>query len=297
MSKRLTLPHLALAMAVMVVWGSNFVVIKYALSHLPPLTLAVLRFTLVFVPAAFFIRRPAVSWRNLAAYGVSIGAGQFAALYVALRADVTPGLASLMMQTQALFTILFAVVLTGERVRGVQLGALALAAAGLVVIAVEGGGSVTPKGFALLMFAALGWATGNTVARAAGRVDMFAYVIWGSAFAVPPLFGLALALEGWPTMVASVRAADVATWAAVLWQVVANSMFGYAIWGWLLARYPAATIAPLSLTIPVFGLTSAALVYGEPMEPWKLAAASLVIGGVALTTLAGRRQAAVPVVD
>ncbi len=288
----LTPLHLSLAIVVMAVWGSNFVVVKHALIQLPPLTLAVLRFSVVFLPAALFVRRPPVAWRNLAAYGVSIGAGQFGALFVALRADITPGLASLMMQSQVIFTILMSVVLTGERVARGQIVALALSVMGMVVIAVEGGGSVTPLGFALIGFAALSWATGNLVARSAGRVDMLGYIVWSALFAVPPLFALALVFEGWPRILAGVRAADASTWVAVAWQAVGNAMFGYGVWGWLLARFPAATVAPIALLIPIFGLGSAAWFLGEPLQPWKLAAAALVIGGVGLGVLAGRRKKA-----
>ena len=92
MSAALPWRHALLALAVVAVWGTNFVVIKAALAHLPPLLLAALRFTLAFAPAALFVARPSLPWRTLAAYGVLIGAGQFGLLFVAMRADITPGL-------------------------------------------------------------------------------------------------------------------------------------------------------------------------------------------------------------
>ena len=278
----LTPAHLLLAIAVMAVWGSNFVVIKVALAHLPPLTLAALRFTAVVLPLVFLLKRPAASWANLAAYGVLIGAGQFGALFIALRADVTPGLASLIMQTQVFFTIGLSMILTDERLKGVQVVALLLAATGLGVILSHTDGSITPLGIALLLFAALSWSGGNMVSRAAGRVDMLAYVVWSSLFAVPPLFALAFIFEGPTAIVDGVRNADAVTWAAVAWQAVGNAMFGYGVWGWMLARYPAATVAPLALLVPVFGMTASAVFLGEPMQDWKLVAAALVMSGLAL---------------
>ena len=289
--RHLTPPHLVLAIAVMAVWGSNFVVVKHALAVLPPLTLATLRFMVVLVPLVFFVKRPASSWANLAAYGVLIGAGQFGALFVALRADVTPGLASLLMQSQVFFTIGLSMMLTGERVRGYQIAALLLAVAGVGVILMHTDGSITPLGLGLLMFAALGWAGGNMVSRAAGKVDMLGYVVWASLFAIPPLLALTLIFEGWPAMVAGIRAAGPSTWAAVAWQAVGNTMFGYAVWGWLLARYPAATVAPMALLIPVFGMGASALLLGEPLQDWKLIAAALVMSGLALGMLWPRLMA------
>ena len=281
----LPLLHLLLALAVMAVWGTNFVVIKLALAHLPPLTLAALRFAFAFLPLALFIKRPAVSWRNLAIYGVLIGAGQFGMLFTAMRSDITPGLASLVVQVQVFFTIGLSMRLSGERVVPSQLVAMALAVSGLVVIALHTDGSATPLGLALVVGAAVCWALGNMTARAAGPVNMLAYVVWSSIFAVPPLLGLALLTEGWPSISAGIASADTKTWAAVLWQSVGNTMFGYAAWGWLLAQHPAASVAPLALLVPVFGMGASALVMGESLQPWKLAAFALVMAGLTIGLL------------
>ncbi len=277
--------HLLLALAVTAVWGSNFVIIKFALIHLPPLTLALLRFTLAWFPLALFVPRPAVPWRNLAAYGVLIGAGQFGLLFTAMRADITPGLASLVVQAQAFFTIGLAVWLSGEKVARHQIAALLLASAGIALIALHTDANATPLGLFLVLCAAASWAGGNMVARAAVRVNMLHYVVWSSLFAIPPLLLFALAFEGWPSMTAGVEAADAKTWGAVVWQSVGNTMFGYGVWGWLLARHSAGSVAPLSLLVPVFGLATSALVLGEPLQQWKLAAFALVMAGLAVGVL------------
>ena len=277
--------HLFLALAVMAVWGSNFVVIKLALEHLPPLLLAALRFACAFLPAAFFLKRPAVPLSNLATYGILIGVGQFGLLFLAMKGHITPGLASLVVQIQVFFTIALSMQLTGERVRGFQWLALLLATLGLTVILCHSEGSATPLGLGLVIAAAFCWSSGNMVSRAAGKLDMLAYVVWASAFAVPPLFLFALIFEGWPAMVIGVQSATPTTWAAVAWQAVGNTMFGYGVWGWLMARHPAATVAPLALLVPVFGMGASALFLGEPLQDWKLLAAALVMGGLALSVL------------
>jgi len=276
--------HALLALAVMAVWGSNFVVIRIGLDHLPPLLFATLRFCFAFLPAALFLKRPDIPWRNLAAYGVLIGAGQFGLLFLAMKGAISPGLASLVVQTQVFFTIGLAMRLTGEKVRAFQYAALALAAAGIGVIIWRTDASATPLGLALVLGAALCWAGGNLVARQTPRVNMLAYVVWASVFAIPPLFALSLVFEGWPAIVDGVAGADATTWAAVAWQSVGNTMFGYAVWGWLLARYPAATVAPMSLLVPVFGMAASAVFLHEGLPGWKLVAAGLVMAGLALIT-------------
>ena len=293
MKTSLSLKHFLLALAVVAVWGTNFVVNKLALGHMPPLMFATLRFAVVVVPAVLFVPRPAVGWRNLAAYGLLIGVGQFGLLFVAMNGHISPGLASLVIQVQVFFTIGLAMMLAGESLQRVQWVALALGAAGLGLIALAAAlsgacfalgaaglglivthtdGSTTPLGLGLILLAALSWAGGNLVSRAAGRINMVAYVVWSSLFAVPPLFALSLWVEGWPAMQAGALQADVSTWAAVVWQAVGNSLFGYAAWGWLLARYSA-------------GMGGSALWLGEPLPAWKLLAAGLVLSGLALNLL------------
>jgi len=213
--------HLLLGLAVVAVWGSNFVVIKFGLQDLPPLLFAALRFSLAAVPAVFLLRRPAVPWRNLAAYGVLIGAGQFGLLFMAMRADITPGLASLVIQIQVFFTVGLAMLLSGDRPQPFQWLATAIAAAGIATIAWHSDGSATPLGLMMIGCAALSWAGGNLVGRAAGQVDMLAYVAWSSLFAVPPLALLSLLVEGWPRIAAGLAHAGWETWAAccaIRWQ-------------------------------------------------------------------------------
>ncbi|GAB4401839.1 MAG: EamA family transporter [Rhodoferax sp.] len=285
MKKQISWPHLLLAVAVVAVWGSNFVVIKWGLAQLPPLLFATLRFALVAFPLVLLLPRPAVPWRNLAGYGLCIGLGQFGLLFLAMNGHIAPGLASLVVQTQVFFTIGLTLVLQGERPNRVQWVALLLAASGLAVIGAHTDAHTSVLGLALVLGAALAWAGGNLFSRAAGRVNMVAYVTWSSLWAAPPLALLSLAVEGWPRISTALIQADASAWAAVVWQSVGNSLFGYAAWGWLLARYSAATITPMALLVPVFGMGSAALALAEPLPAWKLGAAALVLSGLALNLL------------
>jgi O-acetylserine/cysteine efflux transporter len=277
-----------LALAVVAVWGTNFVFIRLGLDTLPPLLFAALRFTLAALPLVFFLKRPAVPWRDLALYGLFIGVGQFGLLFIAIDDLIAPGLASLVVQVQVVFTIGLAMRVTGERPTAVQYAALALAVAGVGIILAHTGGSTTPLGVALVVGAALGWSLGNMVQRRAGRVDMLAFVVWSSLFAIPPLFALAFLFEGGPRIAAALATAGPVVWAVVAWQSVGNTLFGYGAWGWLLARYPAASVAPMALMVPVFGMGSAALLLGEPLPAWKLGAAALIIGGLAVNLFGPR---------
>ena len=203
----LPLSHFLLALAVVIIWGTNFVVIRVALDHPPPLLFASLRFFFALVPAVFFLKRPDVPWWQLAAYGVLIGVGQFGLLYLAMGHEISPGLASLVVQTHVFFFLILAVWLEAEPIALMQLPALGLALAGGLVIASRSDGDASPLGLIMTLGAALSWACGNLVARRGGRVNMLAYVVWASLFSVPPLVLLSLWVEGPARIIAGLEQA------------------------------------------------------------------------------------------
>ncbi|HEY9028292.1 MAG TPA: EamA family transporter [Burkholderiaceae bacterium] len=287
------LSHLLLALAVVAIWGTNFVVIRLGLDTFAPYTFAALRYTCSFLPFIFFIRKPAISWARLAAFGVLIGVGQFGLLFWAMRSDISPGLASLVIQSQVFFTIALAAALYRERLKRLQWPAFALAIAGLAIVAshVSAGAGVTLFGVVLVILAAVSWAGGNLVARAAGRVDALGFMVWSSPFAAVPLWIVTLRVDGPGAVGASLARADAAAWAAVAWQAIGNTLFGYGAWNWLLARHPASTVTPTALLVPVFGMSASAIALHEGLPAWKLGAAALVMGGLALNMLATRRRA------
>lgn len=292
----LPLRDLLIALAVMVVWGTNFVIIRVALDELPALLLAALRFTFAFFPAAFFLPRPKVAWRHLIAYGLLIGVGQFGILFIAMEHDITPGLASVIVQMQVFFTIGLFLWSAGERLRGFQWLALTFGVAGIGVIILHTNGTTTPLGVVLTLLAALAWTAGNYIAKEADAPNMLAFVVWSSLFAAPPLFLLAIVFNGWGTMIQDVALAGVGTWMAVIWQSLGNSLFGYAAWAWLLQRHSAATVAPLSLLVPVFGMSASIVLLGESFPTWKAVAALLIMAGLAIIVgyprWSGRRASA-----
>lgn len=281
-----------LGLLVVAIWGSNFVVIKVALASFPPLLMAALRFATAALPAVFFFKRPRVAWRNLAGYGLLIGVGQFSLLYLAMQSQISPGLASLVVQAQVLFTVLLAVLFEGERVRPFQLAAGALALAGFALIGWHTDGTTTLLGIAMTLGAGLCWALGNAVGRHAGRVNMVAYMAWTSIFAVPPLIVLSLLFEGGPAVLGhAMHDAPWLAWGAVLWQSMANTILGYGLWAWLLVRYDAATITPFALLVPVFGMGSSVALLGEPFPAWKGGSMLLVMAGLSLNVLWPRVRA------
>lgn len=206
-------------------------------------------------------------------------------LYFAISGHISPGLASLIVQTQVFFTIALAIFIDGDRVRGPQWIALALAVMGIVVIGAHSERGTTPGGITLVLLAAASWAGSNVVARRAGQVNHLAYVVWSGVFAVPPLFLMSWVFEGATAVHDAIVTAMPAAWAAVLWQSFGNTLFGYTAWVWLLGRHPPASVAPMALLVPVFGMGASSLLLGEALPAWKLLAAALVMAGLALNIL------------
>jgi len=284
--KTTTLPlsHLLLALAIVAIWGTNFVVMKHCLAVFPPFMFAALRYTFALLPMAFLIPRPKVPLWNLALYGLLIGVGQFGIVYYAVNSQISPGLASLVIQTQVFFTIGFAMLINQERLRLYQVFALLLALIGLLMIALHTDATTTLLGLALMVFAGFSWGAANTVGRYAGigsPRELLAYVVWASAFAVPPLLLISAIFEGGVAHLSAVlEQAPLGAWLGVFWQSWGNTLFGYAAWAWLLSKHPAAVVAPMPLLVPIFGMGASAIYLDEGLPAWKLFAAGLVMVGL-----------------
>lgn len=281
-----------LAVLVSFVWGTNFVVMHLGLEQSPPLAFAALRFVFAALPAVFFFRRPCVPWWTIIAYGTLIGVGQFGLLFMALAAGVAPGLASLVIQLQVFFTLILSAVIFRERILLAQWCGAALGLAGLCLIGLCSHEKAALGGLTLIVLAALAWAGANLVLKSIGSVNMIGFVTWSSVIAAPILVTLSLLIEGPERVMQSLVRSEWVLWAAVAWQAYANTLAGYAVWGWLLSRHSVGSVAPSALLVPIFGMSSSMILLGESMQWWKLLAALLVIAGLTISMLApGRRPA------
>jgi O-acetylserine/cysteine efflux transporter len=275
---------LLLATVVAAVWGLNFVVIEVGLRELPPLLFVALRFTLVAFPAVLIVRRPAVRLHLVLLVGLFLGVGQFGLLFVGMHLGVPAGLASLVLQCQAMFTLGLAALVLRERPTSRQLAGCAVAFAGIALIATGRASGVSFAGLALCIGAAASWGASNVTTRIARPPDALALLVWASLVPPLPLLGLSLAFED-PTL-AGVGPSGAL---AVLYVVVLATLFGFGTWTALLRRYPAGVVAPFSLLVPVFGMLSAALLLGEQPNAAELVGAAVVLAGLVLTNLPARR--------
>ncbi|MFP6849177.1 MAG: EamA family transporter [Pseudomonas sp.] len=282
---------LLLALVVIIVWGLNFVVIKIGLHEMPPMLLGALRFLLAAFPAVLFIKRPQIPLRWLLAYGLTISFGQFAFLFSAMSVGMPAGLASLVLQSQAFFTLLFAVLLIGERFRLANLFGLLVAAGGLLLIGMQGDGLMTLAGFALTLCAAAMWALGNIITRKLGRVDLVGLVVWGSLVPPLPFFALSWLLEGPEVIESALRGFNLDSMLVLAYLAFGATILGYGLWSRLLSRYPASQVAPFSLLVPVVGISSAALLLDEHLSALQLVGALLVMLGLLLNVFGGWLQA------
>ncbi|MBJ8824349.1 O-acetylserine/cysteine exporter [Citrobacter europaeus] len=275
-----------LALLVVVVWGLNFVVIKVGLHNMPPLMLAGLRFLLVAFPAIFFVARPKIPLSLLLGYGLTISFGQFAFLFSAIKFGMPAGLASLVLQAQAFFTIILGAFTFGERLQGKQLVGIALAVFGVLVLieASLNGQHVGMLGFMLTLAAALSWACGNIfnkkIMQHPSRPAVMSLVVWSALIPVVPFFLASLLLDGPTQITQSLVAIDMTTILSLVYLAFVATIVGYGIWGSLLGRYETWRVAPLSLLVPVVGLASAAVLLDETLTGLQLLGALLIMAGL-----------------
>lgn len=282
------LRDLLLALVVIVVWGLNFVVIKIGLDGLPPMLLGALRFALVAFPALFFIKRPQLPWRWLIAYGATISLGQFAFLFQAMYSGMPPGLASLVLQSQAFFTLFFAALFLREPLRPASLAGLLVAAGGLALIGSEDSSHVPLLALMLTLCAGAMWGMGNIITRRFGSVDLVALVVWGGL--IPPLPFLALSywLEGPALIEQALMGIGWHSIGALAYLAFIATMLGYSLWSTLLSRHPAGKVAPFSLLVPVIGLSSSAWLLNERLSAIQGWGALLVMLGLLINVFGAR---------
>ena len=283
---------LAIALLVVIIWGANFTVIRLGLNGVPPLLLVALRFFLAAFPAVLLIKRPEIKLSYLLLYGFSVGIGQFVCLFYAIHIGMPAGVASVVLQSQAFFTMLFAAVLLGESVTVRQLAGLVVAASGLYLVA---GGSFSsstiPFGALLLTLSgAAFWGISNIVVRKATlaaaaqgkKINMLSLVVWSSLVPPVPLLLCSLLLDSPAAVLHTVTHLTTLSLFSIAYLAFGATILGYGLWSYLLGKYPANRVAPLSLLIPVAGIITAQLVLAEHLVLRQWTGCLLVVFGLLL---------------
>lgn len=277
---RVTPVHVLLLVLVAALWGLNFVVIRLGLDNFPPLLFSALRFFFAAVPLVFFLPKPDVPWRIIIGIGVMLGVVKFSFLFIGMDVGVPPGLASLLLQSQAFFTVLLAFLVFGAKPRPLQMAGMAVAFSGIALIALTIDGSFTVTGLALVIAAAIAWAFSNMLMKTAGSASMLNLMVWVSLVPPIPLLIISVMVEGFDTGLAALADVTLSGAGAVLFIAYVATIFGFAVWGAMIGRYGVSTVAPFSLLVPVFGMSSSALLLGEAFGPLRILAAALIVVGL-----------------
>jgi O-acetylserine/cysteine efflux transporter len=291
----MSVKDMLLALCVVVAWGVNFVVIKLGLQGMPPFLLAGLRFTLVAFPAIFFVRRPPIPLRWLVVYGMTISFGQFAFLFLAIKLGMPAGLASLVLQAQAFFTLLLGALLLAERLHWNHIVGIIIATLGMFLLATAGMEGQTSAGITLTtmmltLSAALSWGLGNITNKIIMRnrsVPIMSLVVWSALVPIVPFFACSLLFDGQAAIVYSLLHIGLQTVLALFYLAFVATIVGYAIWGNLLSRYETWRVAPLSLLVPVVGIITAALVLDEHLSGQQMLGAVVIILGLLVNVFGG----------
>jgi O-acetylserine/cysteine efflux transporter len=287
--------HLIAALMLVAVWGTNFVALKWSLIEIPPFLLTALRYIFTAFPAILFIRRPNVSWRFMAFYALFVGVLQFSFAYTGLKLGAPAGLSSIIIQVQAFFTIFLAVWLLGERPNAMQIAGAVIAFGGIGVIALERIEPVALIPLALMVASSFWWSASNIITKKAGQIDMLGLVVWSALFVPVPMLILSLLFEGgfglFPQVVENLTLRG---GLSVMFTAYLSTLFGYGIWAFLLGKYPASTVAPFTLLVPIFGFGSAFLFLGESITIVEVAGSVLVFAGL-IVNVFGPRLLARPV--
>ena len=286
-----------LALLVVIVWGANFTVIKLGLDGVPSMLLVSLRYLLVALPAVFFIRRPNLEWKYIILYGLTVGVGQFSCLFYAMEIGMPAGLASIIAQLQAFISPFFAWVFLKEKLKTKQIIGFLVAATGLFVIGIASGtngvAKIPIKVFILTIFAPIFWALSNIIvsfvskkaAENGEKLDILGLIVWSSLIPPIPTLVLALMIDTPQTLIGSITNLNAISVFAVLYLSFGSTLFGYGMWGQLIAKHSIGKIAPLSLLVPITGLLTARIVLSEQLSKMQWLGVVIILIGLIITNL------------
>jgi O-acetylserine/cysteine efflux transporter len=291
--------HVLLAIVVSVVWGLNFVAIHESLDYFPPLFLVGLRFLVIAVPTVLLVPRPDVPLRWLVGYGLGVGTVQFIGLYLGMAAGFPAGLASLVLQSSAPFTVVLGAVLLRERLTPRHVAGVSVAVLGLALVGLARATATSWGPFLLVVMGGLGWAFGNLASRRAAPSNPLHLTLWMSAVPPLPMFALSLVAEGpgriGDAITGSLSAEAAPAWGGLAYTVLLGTIVGSGLWVWLMARHPAGLVAPFSMLVPVTGIAAGWAFLGETPTWLEVLGGVLVIGGVLGASVRTRRtRPAVP---
>jgi O-acetylserine/cysteine efflux transporter len=287
----------AAALAVVVIWGTNFVTMKVGLRELTPFQLGAARYLFAALPLALLMRPPKMAPKWLVLYGLFQGVGQFGFLFVSLKVGMSAALASVLMQTQVFFTALFSVLLLRESIsaplrRGLMLAALGLSCFGAAYATRGGANGTTPLGFILVLGSGCMWAASNIVVRNAQRAtphfDVVPFIVWSSLVPILPFILLSFAFDSAGTDWSLARLSW-KTWLSIGYLAWVSHILAYALWTGLLKRHPANRVAPFSLAVPLVGISAGMLVFGDTIGPWQWAGTVLLASALAIVMFVPRR--------
>jgi len=279
----------SLAVMVAVIWGLAFIASRIALDEFSPALMTALRFAVAAVPC-LFVRKPDVSWPLLIAISGTLFLGQFLAQAYGIAHGVPVGLTSVVVQSQALFTIGFAVLAFREMPTPMQAIGIGVASIGLLMICGTVGYDFSAGAFAVLMISPVSFAIGNLLLRQARNVPMFDLFAWLCLVPPLPLLALALVTDGaQPTWRSLIHMSPTGL-ACMLALGTVSTSFAYWLWGRLLRDYPAAQVVPFALLVPFVGAAASTIVFGERFGPLRLAGMVIVVCGIAVMLLSKRPQ-------
>src|SRR5271165_1126639 len=276
-----------IALLVAVIWGLAFVASRIALDEFSPSLMTTLRFAIAAVPC-LFVRKPDISWPLLAAISFTLFLGQFLSQAYGIAHGVPVGLSSVIVQSQALFTIGFAVIAFREWPTPMQGVGIAIATVGLLMICGTVGYDFSVNAFAVLMISPVSFAIGNLLLRRAQGAPMFDLFAWLCLTSAVPLFALALATDGVAPTFQSLIHISLTGLLCMLALGGISTSIAYWLWGRLLRDYPAAQIVPFALLVPFVGSAASSIVFSEKFGALRLAGMVTVVGGIAVMLLSKR---------
>ena len=278
--------HIGIALIVTVLWGLNFVAIKLALQEMSPFMLGAFRYIVASLPILVGVVKPSLSWKKIILIGFVGGFIMFAFLFLSIKTGCTAGLASLLLQSQAFFSILFAKWFLKERILPWQWLSILLGSLGIFYISKKMNTDTSLLGFICVLIAALAWASTNILHKQLKNFQAFELIVWTSIVPIIPFLLLSIIIDGYENIIITINNLSYTGICCILYIGFIATLGCAALWTYLIYLYSPAVVAPYSLLIPLFGISFTCIICNEKLSCELIYSCIFIFSGLIINQLA-----------
>ena len=280
--------HILLAVLVTLVWGLNFVAVKWAVVDFPPLTANAIRFLIVFLFFAPFFKVVKGRMKVLLAAAFTLGVLHFGFVFWGMKLSGGVGAVAIASQLAVPFSTLLAIIFLKEAVGWKRIAGIAISFAGVMVLGFDPAVFSYIDGLMVIVGSAFLYAVSAIFMRFLKDVPAMTTQAWVGLAGTLGSVVLSLAFEN--GQVEAVTNATSLAWGGVIYSAIGSSIVGHGLANYLFTKYEVSVVSPYFLLMPLFAILAGVIILDEEITSRMLAGGMLTVLGVLIVTLRNKQK-------